>query len=147
MYYNISFSKGIRNTLKILCMPAFMSNGGKSAWNAIVAAKEGKLTKSEAARKTALTYLNNITGNSPRSIMEALASAMKKFIRTDDLLEEEIFIHESNLHLLMIKAFSEIGIKTINVYDGFFFIKNTCNQKLFDTIYDKCTYELLKKLK
>lgn len=147
MYYRIPFNKSIRNALKILCMPVFMSNGGTNAWNAIVANKEGKLTKSEAARKTALTFLNNITGNSPRDIMGALESAMKRFIGTYDLLGREIFIHESNLHLLIIKAFSEIGIKTINVYDGFYFIINACNQKLFDTIYDNCIYELLKKLK
>lgn len=144
-YYNVEFSKLIRDSLKILCMPIYMSNGKKNAWNALVADKTGTMTKSELARKSALNYLSSVTKQDARTIMDDLAAAMRKFIGTADFLEEEIFIFESNLHILMITEFANRGIKTINVYDGFYFKKGTCSQELFDQVYDLCTRKLLEK--
>lgn len=144
-FYNIEFNKMIRDSLKLLCMPIYMSNGSKNSWNAIVANKTGTLSKSELARKSALTYLSSITHLEPKDIMDTITTAMRKFIGTTDFLEEEIFIYESNLHILMITEFANRGIKTINVYDGFYFKKGTCNQSLFNEVYDKCTHILLEK--
>lgn len=146
-FYNIECTKTIRHSLKVLCMPIFMSNGKKNAWNSIVATKTGNLKKSEAARKSALNILSEATGLDARTIMDTLYDAMRKFIGTSEFLEEEIFIHESNLHILMITEFMKRGIKTINVYDGFYFINGTCDHQTFNEVYDLCTMKLLKKLK
>lgn len=146
-FYSIEFNKTTRNALKILCMPIFMSNGTKNAWNAIIANKTGKLTRSEQDRKDALITLSNVTGLKPREVMDELAAAMRKFIGTADFLEEEIFIHESNLHILMITMFHDLGIDTINVYDGFYFVKGTMTQELFNQVYDDCTRQLIKNSK
>ena len=146
-FYSIEFNKTTRNALKILCMPIFMSNGTKNAWNAIIANKTGKLTRSEQDRKDALITLSNVTGLKPREVMDELTAAMRKFIGTADFLEEEIFIHESNLHILMITMFHDLGINTINVYDGFYFIKGTMTQELFNQVYDDCTRQLIKNSK
>lgn len=146
-FYKIECTQMVRHALKILCMPIFMSNGKKNAWNSVIANKEGTLTKSEAARKAALNYLSSVTGLTAREIMDALADAMRKFIGTSEFLEEEIFVHESNLHILMITEFMKRGIKTINVYDGFYFIEGTCDHATFNEVYDNCTAQLLKNLK
>lgn len=146
-FYGIKCTKTIRSSLKVLCMPIFMSNGKKNAWNSLIATKEGRMTKSEAARKAALNYLLEITGLDARAIMDALTDAMRKFIGTADFLEEEVFVHESNLHILMLTEFQKRGIKAINVYDGFYFIEGTCDHKTFNEVYDNCTAQLLKNLK
>lgn len=146
-FYQIECTQMIRHALKVLCMPIFMSNGKKNAWNSLIATKTGTMTKSELARQSALNYLSSITGKTPRQVMDSLTAGMRKFIGTTNFLEEEVFIHESNLHILMITEFMKRGIKTINVYDGFYFKEGTCNHDTFNEVYDLCTIQLLKKLK
>lgn len=146
-FYKIECNPTIRQALKILCMPIFMSNGKKNAWNALIATKTGTLTRTELARKSALTILSDATGLDARTIMDSLSDAMRKFIGTTDFLEAEIFIHESNLHILMLTEFQKRGIKAINVYDGFYFIEGTCDHKTFNEVYDLCTEKLLRNLK
>jgi len=146
-FYKIECTSLIRHHLKVLCMPIFMSNGKKNAWNSIVAIKDNNLTRSEAARKVALNKLSEITGLSAREVMDKLSDAMRKFIGTSEFLEAEIFIHESNLHILMITEFMKRGIKTINVYDGFYFKNGTCDHDTFNEVYDLCTNQLIKNCK
>ena len=123
-----------------------MSNGQKNAWNSLIVNRTGKLLKSEAARKSALNCLCEVTHLEARDVLDKITVAMRKFIGTTDFLEEEIFIHESNLHILMLAEFAKRGIKTINVYDGFYFINGTCDEQLFNEVYDLCTNQLLEKL-
>lgn len=146
-FYKIECTSLIRHHLKVLCMPIFMSNGKKNAWNSIVAIKDNNLTRSEAARKVALNKLSEITGLSAREVMDKLSDAMRKFIGASEFLEAEIFIHESNLHILMITEFMKRGIKTINVYDGFYFKNGTCDHDTFNEVYDLCTNQLIKNCK
>ena len=145
-FYSIEFTKSIRNALKVLLMPIYMSNGSKNAWNSILAAKSGKMTKSEAARKSALNLLSQITSLTPKDVMDQLTAALRKFLGTSTFFEEEIFIHESNLHILMLTEFAKRGIKTINVYDGFYFVDGTCSKAEFNEVYDLCTRQLLAKM-
>ena len=145
-FYGIKINTAIRNSLKLLCMPIFMSNGQKNAWNSLIVNRTGKLLKSEAARKSALNCLCEVTHLEARDVLDKITVAMRKFIGTTDFLEEEIFIHESNLHILMLAEFAKRGIKTINVYDGFYFINGTCDEQLFNEVYDLCTNQLLEKL-
>lgn len=135
-----------RDCLKVLCMPIFMSNGAKNGWNALIMSKDDStLSKSDLLKKSALTYLCKQTGLEPKVLLDRLTKAMKEFLGTEHFLEEEIFIHESNLHILIMTKCMERGIKTINVYDGFYFQKDVMSQDLFDELYDDATLELITR--
>lgn len=140
-------TKILRDCLKVLCMPAFMSNGAKNGYNSMVVYKEDDEidSKKDWLKKVAINKICYASGLQAREVLDRLSESMYKVLGTDHFLEEEIFIHESNLHILMITEFMKRDIKVINVYDGFYFSKNSMNQELFNTVYDKCTRELLKR--
>lgn len=142
-----SFDRITRDSLKLLCMVIFMSNGAKNGFNATLAVKEDKeLTRSELQRKDILNYMSKKTGLSPRKFLDTLTEAMYKFIGVDEFLEEEIFIHESNLHLLILDACEQQNIQAINVYDGFYFKTEDMTQEKYNQLYKEAT-KLLKTLK
>lgn len=144
--FNVEFDKKIREHLKVLCMPIFMSNGSKNGYNALLTVKDPmSLSRSEDNRRLVLLDLMKKTGVSAREILDKLTEAMYKFIGTDHFLEAEIFIHESNLHLLILDKCTDLGIKTINVYDGFYFKKSDMTQAKYHKLYDEATKKLLKK--
>ena len=76
-------------------------------------------------------------------IFKVVKNAMHKIFKLKKFYKADIFIYESNLHILMLKEFKDLGIKTINVYDGFYFIEGTMTQELYNEIYEKCTQKLL----
>ena len=71
---------------------------------------------------------------------------MHKVFNLEKFYQADIFIHESNLHIIMLKLFKDRGIETINVYDGFYFVEGTMNQELYDSIYDEATNLLLERM-
>ena len=81
-----------------------------------------------------------------QELLNKVSKAMHKFFNLVKFYMSEIFIHESNLHILMLKKFQDMGIKAINVYDGFYFEDGTMTQKLYDEVYDTCTLELLSMM-
>lgn len=140
-------TKILRDCLKVLCMPAFMSNGAKNGYNSMVVYKEDNEinSKKDWLKKVAINKICSATGLQAREVLDRLSDSMYKVLGTNHFLEEEIFIHESNLHILMITEFMKRNIKVINVYDGFYFSKNSMNQDVFNKVYDQCTRELLKR--
>ncbi len=82
-----------------------------------------------------------------RTILNTVKTAMHEVFNMDKFYQADIFIHESNLHIIMLQLFKEMNIKTINVYDGFYFVNDTMNQDLYNTIYDKATNMLLEHYK
>lgn len=144
--FNIPLDSKIRDHLKTLCMPIYMSNAKKNGYNSILVTSDPtKLSRSEDNRRLILKDLIKKTGCSAREILDRLAEAMYKFIGTDRFLESEIFIHESNLHLLILEACKNKGIKTINVYDCFYFVEGTMTQDQYYELYDDMT-QVLKQL-
>lgn len=143
--FKIKMTKTFREHLKVLCMPIFMSNGAKNGYNALLTLKDDvQLTKSEHNRKLVLNQLSEALHLDARTILDRLTEAMYKFIGTDQFLEAEIFIHESNLHLLILNYCLEHNIQTINVYDGFYFKATDMTNDKYHDIYDLCTAELKK---
>ena len=65
-----------------------------------------------------------------------------KEMGTTTFLREQIFIYETNLHILMLKKFQDLGIKTANCYDGFYFPKGTVKPEDFYKVYCECLTEL-----
>ena len=132
-----------RDNLKLICMVIFMSNGDKNGYNSTLIYKDDmKLTKSEYIRKIALKDFCSITGLEAREFLDVLTAAMYRFLDTEEFLEEEIFIHESNLHLLILDYCKEHDIPAVNVYDGFYFIKGTMTQSQYQKLYDQMTLQL-----
>ena len=76
-------------------------------------------------------------------ILDTIRKAMHAVFNLTHFYKGEIFIYESNLHILMLQKFKELGIKTINVYDGFYFKKNTMSQELYDSVYTQAVHQLL----
>ena len=80
-------------------------------------------------------------------VMDRVRNAMKDYLNMNRFERANIFIHESNLHILMLKRFQDLGLKVINVYDGFYFEEGKMTQNLFDSVYDECSIELLNIMK
>lgn len=135
-----------RDALKLLCMPIFMSNAAKNGYNALLVNKDDmSLSRSEYVRKCAIQNISTDLNLTPREFLDKLAAAMYEFIGTDHFLESEIFIHESNLHLLILNYCLENNIRAVNVYDGFYFVKGTMTIERYNKLYDKMT-KLIKDL-
>lgn len=132
-----------REHLKVLCMPIFMSNATKNGYNATLVLKDPMtLSRSEDNRRLILKELSEVLGLDARTILDNLAAAMYKFIGTDSFLQEEIFIYESNLHLIILDYCHDNDIQAINVYDGFYFKKEDMTQTKYHEIYDLATQKL-----
>lgn len=144
--FNYKMDKECREHLKVLCMPIFMSNAAKNGYNANLIYKDPmSLNRSEDNRRLVLLDLMNKTGLSAREILDKLADAMYKFIGTDHFLEAEIFIYESNLHLIILDNCLKNDIQAINVYDGFYFKTSDMTQDKYHAMYDEAT-SILKKM-
>lgn len=132
-----------RDSLKLLCMIIFMSNGSKNGYNSTLAVKDYQdLTKSEQHRKDVLNHMSRRTGLTPRQFLDKLTEAMYEFLGVDHFMEEEIFIHESNLHLLILEICEQEHIKAINVYDGFYFRKKDMTAAKYNMMYREATLRL-----
>lgn len=144
--FKAEFTKQNRDNLKLLCMPIFMSNGAKNGYNALMVYKNDlSLDKKDYAKKCALLNVCRDTGLEARQVLDALTAAMYKVLGTDHFLEEEIFIHESNLHLMILGYCADHDIRAINVYDGFYFIDGTMTKEEFYDLYDDCTKQIKSK--
>ena len=84
-----------------------------------------------------------------------LKEALYKFLSVYDFngdlrifFGQMFFKYEAIVYYYMNKLFSDMNIKSANVYDGFYFVKGTCTKELFYEVYHKAidlTKELLKK--
>lgn len=92
------------------------------------------------------SFSNNIS-----NILNRLSCTMKAVLLGDtnkDFYSSEIFIHESNIHIMMLKKFQSMGWKAINCYDGFYFklpkdtiLSEEELQSIFYKIYDETVLE------
>ena len=141
--FKVEMTPKFREHLKVLCMPIFMSNATKNGYNATLVLKDPMtLSRSEDNRRLILKELSEVLSLDARTILDNLAAAMYKFIGTDSFLQEEIFIYESNLHLIILDYCNDNNIQAINVYDGFYFKKEDMTQTKYHEIYDLATQKL-----
>lgn len=78
--------------------------------------------------------------------LERVRNALHKVLNVEKFLTSNIFIYESNLHILIRERFYKMGIITANIYDGFYFKKNQVTRELFDTVYEDSLKELKENL-
>lgn len=140
------WSKEIRDNFKQLLMPLYMREWSVN-FRCFEYNRQSKWSKFYSKRTERAFKFNDYfvkTFKMPlKNILDKICDTMHKIFNLDKFYKADIFIHESNLHILMCKKFKDLGIKTIDVYDGFYFVKGIVTQELFDKVYDEATYELL----
>lgn len=62
-------------------------------------------------------------------------------------LKADIFFYESNLEIIMVNTFNKMGIRCLNVYDGFYFSKGTVTPELFYEVYTQALNYLKQLMK
>ena len=71
---------------------------------------------------------------------------MHRTLNTNKFIGADIFIHESNLHILMREKFLSRAIRCINIYDGFYFENNIITDTEFYDVYNRSILELKDNL-
>ena len=147
--FDVYWAKTFRNNFKELLMPIYMKESSieytcyefkkYSKWKYFI-------SKEVEEKYKFYKYFVDTLKMDLRDILVTVQKAMHKIFGLSKFYQSNIFIYESNLHIIMLKIFNDMGIKTINVYDGFYFIENTMTQDLYDEIYDKATNILLENL-
>jgi hypothetical protein len=146
---NINWTKKVRSNFKNMLMPIYMKESSiryrcsvyeyHKNWTWFADKKEEEAIKF-------YKYLEKELNMSIVEIFEKIKNAMHEVFGLEKFYKAEIFIYESNLHILMLKEFKDLGIKTINVYDGFYFEEGTMTQELYNQVYEKATNLLLNDI-
>lgn len=143
--------KDIRKDFKQLFMPIYMKEGSIKWTNNDFEFKKKWTFFYNSKVKEQVDFYNSLLErlhcDSLYDLMTNVRDSMKDYLNMIKFERANIFIYESNLHILMLKKFQDLGIKVINVYDGFYFEKGQMTQELFDSIYDECSLELLNIMK
>lgn len=145
-----------RTAFKLILMPIYMKEytlGFRaSQWDYIDSyyaehpRKYSRLTKQEQTFYETYKLFVDLTKLPIKDLLSIIAKALHKTLNTEKFIESDIFTHESNLHILIREKLMLRGIKSVNVYDGFYFDKNAINKSDFCKLYDECIYELKDNL-
>ena len=112
--YNRSIKKSHLNVLNALCVITGADKHG--SW---------KLFETQS-----LNYYKEM-----RQRAETLLGGTKKW-------KDNIFWHESNVHILFVKALTDMGYDVAQIYDGFYFKKgNKPSDNILNELYKKCVLE------
>lgn len=137
---NLPFS-AFRKDWKKLFMPIYMKKGSVY-YNMTKVAKLRLITDTTAYSKEDKDLvewydrLEASTGTYIDYLITSLVREMEKLFGQKSY-SKYIFIHESNVHIMLLDYFqNELGLKCINVYDGFYFEEGKMSQKLFEESYD-----------
>ncbi len=146
----------VRKLIKKLTLPTYMREwtygnaAGKynNEWgNLVWSGYEDSLAPEDLKTYRLYECLEKLFGYSIYAIRYMWLKAMHDELAHQDMgctnfLQSEIFIYETNLHILMLKQFQDMGIKVINVYDCFYFPKGAIDHQLFFQIYCECLTQL-----
>ena len=105
--------------------------------------KSVKARKADKVKvKPRKSYINEVVEEEADRVILSVLKQKANLKDFEEFLEEEIFIYESNLHLLILDYCKEHNIPAVNVYDGFYFIKGTITQSQYQKLYDQMTLQL-----
>ena len=147
--FKLPWTKEIRLNFKNLLMPIYMKESSIKYRSLVYEKRKDRewfTDKKEEETYIFYKYLERKLKMPIYDIFNIVKDAMHEVFGLKKFYKANIFIYESNLHILMLKKFKDMGIKTINVYDGFYFIEGTMNQDLYNQIYREATEELLAKI-
>ena len=144
----------VRDLVKNLSMPLYMRAGSRknackkygNEW-AIAVECNNRIKPEDRNRYYTYKVLEKVFGISIYTIVEEWYQAMRKVLGVNRFLQDKIFWYESDLYIAMVKEFRSRGIKTANVYDGFYFKAGTITKEEFYEVYDACLNELKAKIK
>lgn len=145
-----------RKSFKLILMPIYMKEytlGYRSnQWEYIHKyyaghpRKYNRLSKQEKEFYESYKIFIDATGKSAKEFLLTVAKAMHKTLNDTKFIGSDIFTHESNLHILIREKLLLKGIKCANVYDGFYFDKNSITENEFYSIYNESIQELKTNL-
>lgn len=145
-HFNIDWTDNFRHNFKSMLMPIYMRESSLKfrsiAFNKRKSWKWFLNEKVEAEQKF-YEGLEQALNMPIYDILDNIRLSMHKIFNLDKFYKADIFIYESNLHILMLKIFKDLGIKTINVYDGFYFIDGSVDKNLYNQVYEQATMKLL----
>lgn len=148
--FNVYWAKTFRTNFKELLMPIYMKEGSIE-YTCFEYKKQRRwkyfISKEMEKRYNFYKYFEDTLQMDLKDILTTVQKAMHKVFNMDKFYQSNIFIHESNLHILMLKRFKELNIQTIDVYDGFYFIEGTMTQELYNEIYDDALNSLLENMR
>lgn len=141
-----------RNAFKSILMPLYMKEYTITyrinQWEYINKYYDGhprkynRLSRQEKEFYETYKLFVEATGKSIREFLTEVVQALHKTLNTKKFIGSDIFIHESNLHILIREKLLNRGIKCANIYDGFYFINSTMTQQEFENIYDDCIVDM-----
>lgn len=145
--FKLPWTKEIRDHFKNMLMPIYMKESSIKYRSLVYEKRKDRewfTDKREGEAYAFYAYLERKLKKPIYDIFNIVKDAMHEIFGLKKFYRADIFIYESNLHILMLKKFKDMGIKTINVYDGFYFINGTMTQDLYNEVYENATNELLK---
>lgn len=159
--FNLSWSdknkEKFRKEFKLILMPIYMKPHSISytanQWEYIHKYYAGhprkyqKLNKVDRLMHERFELFTTALNIDVKTFLETVRNAMYITLNTKTFIKSDIFTLESNLHILIRRKLLDIGIKCVNVYDGFYVIKDQLTKLEFSKIYDICVQELKINMK
>lgn len=147
--FDIPWTIELRKKFKYLLMPIYMREYSIK-YNCLIYnfRKDREFFSNKQEGETYAFYkkLEDDLSMSLFEIFSVIRDTMHEIFHLNKFYKADIFIYESNLHILMLKIFKDMGIKTIDVYDGFYFIRGTMTQELYNKVYKQAAEQLLDLL-
>ena len=144
------WNKKVRELFKDLLMPIYMRESSISYRDQEYKNKKAFQSFYKKSDKEFVEYYKQVEEFFDAElidILEIVKQAMHRVLNTQTFYQAEIFIHESNLHIIILEKMKERGIIASNVYDGFYVPKGTLTRNEYNQIYDEATLEMKKTLK
>ena len=147
--WNKAFKKKLtpelRPSFKQLLMPIFMADGKSIGYWSNLAC--GKLHDPNANEDTlnGVRACSAYLGLRAQEFLTKTESALADFLGVEHFMGSEIFIHESNTHILMMNEFWKNGLSVQNVYDGFYHSKKEISSKEILMAHDKALTTVMKQ--
>ena len=145
-----------RKAFKIMLMPIYMREytlGYRaSQWEYINKyfanrpRKYNRLSNHEKEFYETYKLFVDLTHTNIKSVLLEIAKAVHKTLNVQKFIGSDIFIHESNLHILIREKLMHKNIKGINIYDGFYFVEGIITEAQFQDIYNESLLELKNNL-
>ena len=158
--FNISWPKEqkelYRKSFKKLLMPIYMKEYSlgyrANQWEYIKKyysehpRKYKRLSKAEQEFFESYKLFADLTQKNMKDILDDIAVSMHNTLNIKKFLGSDIFTYESNLHIVIREKLMNIGIKCVNIYDGFYFIEDQISIDDFYKIYIDSMNELKDNL-
>lgn len=163
LIWNAAFSdikwpdKSYRKDFKYILMPIYMKEHTTaykvSQYNYIDRYYYGRpnyktrFNKKEREQFETFKKFVELTGVSIFNFLNRVRKAMHNVLNTKKFLGADIFIHESNLHILMKERLLNKDIVCVNIYDGFYFkTADNISKDDFYNVYTESVQELKDNL-